>query len=173
MERVLRQVSELAPEMAEFLQTITRIPTVNPPGECYSDFVEVCGRQYEKLGYRVERIVAEGHPDHTAKHPRVNLLARREGTSAEAPCVHFNGHLDVVPVGKGWTHDPFGGEIANGRLYGRGTTDMKAGIAASLYAMEALRRAGVALPSAVKRAPPWMKKAADSRAWRIWPSTDT
>jgi succinyl-diaminopimelate desuccinylase len=149
-DKVLQQVTALATEMAGFLQAITRVPTVNPPGECYADFAEVCAPYYEKLGYRVERIVAEGHPDHTAQHPRINLLARREGTDS-APCVHFNGHLDVVPVGAGWTRDPFGGEISNGRLYGRGTSDMKAGLAASLYAIEAIRRAGITLPGAVEQ----------------------
>jgi succinyl-diaminopimelate desuccinylase len=149
-DKVLQQVAEIVPEMAAFLQQITRVPTVNPPGECYADFAEVCGRYYEKAGYRVEKIAAETHPDHTARHPRVNLLARREG-SGSGPCVHFNGHLDVVPVGEGWTKDPFGGEISDGRLYGRGTSDMKAGIAASLFALEAVRRAGVPLPGAVEQ----------------------
>lgn len=150
IDKVLQQVSALVTEMAGFLQAITRVPTVNPPGECYADFAEVCAPYYEKLGYRVERIVAEGHPDHSARHPRINLLARREG-SGSAPCVHFNGHLDVVPVGAGWTRDPFGGEISGGKLYGRGTADMKAGLAASLYAIEAIRRAGIALPGAVEQ----------------------
>ncbi len=148
--KVLQQVSEITPEMVAFLQEITRIPTVNPPGECYADFAEVCQRAYENAGYRVERIVADEHPDHSAQHPRVNLLARRDGSHG-GPCVHFNGHLDVVPVGEGWTKEPFGGEIADGRLYGRGTTDMKAGIAASLFAIEAIRRAGIALPGAVEQ----------------------
>jgi succinyl-diaminopimelate desuccinylase len=56
----------------------------------------------------------------------------------------LNGHFDVVPTGQGWTRDPFGGEIADGRLYGRGACDMKAGIAAAVFAVEAIRRAGVA-----------------------------
>jgi succinyl-diaminopimelate desuccinylase len=150
VDRILREVDRIAPEMAAFLQEITRIPTINPPGECYADFAEICGCCYRKLGYQVEQIVADRHPDHTSKHPRVNLLARKEG-SGNAPCVHFNGHLDVVPVGEGWTKDPFGGEIREGRLYGRGTSDMKAGIAASLYAMEAVHRAGVTLPGAVEQ----------------------
>src|SRR5260370_14909029 len=148
-DKVLVQVTALMPEMAAFLQEITRIPTVNPPGECYADFVEVCGRYYRKAGYQVQEIVADRHPDHTAKHPRINLLARMEG-SGKGPCVHFNGHLDVVPVGEGWTKDPFGGEICGDRLYGRGATDMKAGIAASLFAIEAIRRAGITLPGAVE-----------------------
>lgn len=151
VQNVLRQCASVADETAEFLQVITRIPTINPPGECYADFADVCGRRYEQLGYRAERIVPEGHEDHTSAHPRVNLLARMDGTASNAPCVHFNGHLDVVPVGDGWTKDPFGGEITNGRLYGRGTSDMKAGIAASLYAIEALRRAGVRLVGAVEQ----------------------
>jgi succinyl-diaminopimelate desuccinylase len=148
--KVLQQVTAIAPEMAAFLQEITRIPTINPPGEYYADFAELCARHYEQAGYHVQRIAADGHPDHTAKHPRINVLARREG-SGTAPCVHFNGHLDVVPVGEGWTKDPFGGEITGGRLYGRGTTDMKAGIAASLFAVEAIRRASVTLPGAVEQ----------------------
>src|SRR5579862_8675605 len=110
VDRILHEVDRIAPEMAAFLQEITRIPTINPPGECYADFAEICGCYYRKFGYQVETIVADRHPDHTSKHPRVNLLARKEG-SGNAPCVHFNGHLDVVPVGEGWTKDPFGGEI--------------------------------------------------------------
>ncbi len=148
--RVLAQVSALSAEMIEFLQAITRVPTVNPPGEHYADFAEVCAPYYSRLGYQVERIVAEDHPDHSPRYPRVNLLARREG-SAGGPCVHFNGHLDVVPAGEGWMRNPFGGEIADGKLYGRGTADMKAGLAASLYAIEAIHRAGIALPGAVEQ----------------------
>ena len=149
-DKVLQQVTDIVPEMTAFLQEITRIPTVNPPGECYADFAEVCAGYYRKAGYQVETLAAEGHPDHTPAHPRINLLARIEGTG-KAPCVHFNGHLDVVPVGEGWSKDPFGGEIEGDRLYGRGTSDMKAGIAASLYAMEAIRRAGIALPGAIEQ----------------------
>ena len=52
------------------------------------------------------------------------------------------GHLDVVPAGSGWTHDPYGGEIADGKLYGRGTTDDKGPVISCLYAMKALKDAG-------------------------------
>jgi succinyl-diaminopimelate desuccinylase len=65
--------------------------------------------------------------------------------------LHFNGHYDVVPPGSGWTLDPFGGELHDGRIYGRGTCDQKAGIAASLYAVEAIRRAGIALTGTVEQ----------------------
>ena len=56
------------------------------------------------------------------------------------------GHTDVVPVGEGWTKDPFGGAVENGRIYGRGASDMKGGLAASLAAMAALRGAGLSGP---------------------------
>jgi acetylornithine deacetylase/succinyl-diaminopimelate desuccinylase family protein len=68
-------------------------------------------------------------------HPTV--VATRKG-SGGGRSVAFNGHIDVVPSGDlaGWTHRPFGGEIAGGRLYGRGATDMKGGIAAALWAVK-------------------------------------
>jgi acetylornithine deacetylase/succinyl-diaminopimelate desuccinylase family protein len=56
----------------------------------------------------------------------------------------LNGHIDVVPPGEGWTVDPFGAEIRDGRLYGRGTCDMKSGIASMMAAMIGLKRSGAA-----------------------------
>jgi succinyl-diaminopimelate desuccinylase len=56
--------------------------------------------------------------------------------------VHLNGHYDVVPVGSDWTRDPFGGELADGFVYGRGAADMKSGLAAQVIAAEAVRRVG-------------------------------
>ena len=59
-------------------------------------------------------------------------------------------HLDVVPLGDGWTHDPLGGEIENGRLYGRGTTDDKGPALCALYAMRAVKEAGIPLKDGVR-----------------------
>jgi succinyl-diaminopimelate desuccinylase len=61
------------------------------------------------------------------------------------PVVHLNGHFDVVPPGEGWTVAPFGGEVRDGKIWGRGACDMKAGLAAAVYAAEAIRRAGLSL----------------------------
>jgi succinyl-diaminopimelate desuccinylase len=75
-------------------------------------------------------------PADSDRHPRWNLVARREGTGP-GDCVHFNSHHDVVEVGHGWTTDPFGAELKDGRIYGRGSCDMKGGLAASVIAAEA------------------------------------
>src|SRR6185312_5394707 len=73
----------------------------------------------------------------------------RRGAAA-GPVVHLNGHIDVVPAGAGWTVEPFAGIVRDGRIYGRGVCDMKAGIAASVFAAEAIERAGVALPGTIE-----------------------
>jgi succinyl-diaminopimelate desuccinylase len=149
-ETVLRQVESLAPEMITFLQDIVRIPTINPPGENYTDCAERIGRQFREFGYETQFIAAEGRPEHSQKYPRVNVMGRMEGTSSR-PVLHFNGHFDVVPVGQGWTMDPFGAVVRDGQIFGRGVTDQKAGIAASLFAVEAIRRAGIRLQGTVEQ----------------------
>ena len=64
--------------------------------------------------------------------------------------MHLNGHFDVVPAGEGWTLEPFGGIVRDGKVYGRGSCDMKAGIAAAAFAAEAIRRAGVPVPGTIE-----------------------
>src|SRR5690606_12180743 len=78
-----------------------------------------------------------------------NVVGTRPGRLPR-PTVHLNGHFDVVPAGEGWTLDPFGGVVRDGKIYGRGSCDMKAGIAAAVFAVEAIRRAGVELPGTVE-----------------------
>jgi succinyl-diaminopimelate desuccinylase len=78
----------------------------------------------------------------------VNVVGARRG--GEGPVVHLNGHIDVVPAGDGWTVDPFGGLVRDGKIFGRGVCDMKAGIAAAVFAAEAIERAGVRLPGTIE-----------------------
>src|SRR4029079_1879246 len=89
---------------------------------------------------------------HTTRHPRVNVVGHRSGRAAR-PLVHLNGHFDVVPAGGGLTIDPFAGVVRDGKIYGRGSCDMKAGIAAALYAAEAIRRAGIELNGSIDVSP--------------------
>ena len=146
--RVLATVDACADEIVDFTSALIRIPTVNPPGDHYSDCAHLIGARLTSCGFDIDYVAAEGRPEHTASHPRLNVVGRRAGRAAH-PTVHLNGHFDVVPAGVGWTTDPFGGIVRDGRIYGRGACDMKAGIAAAVYAAEALRRADIALNGSV------------------------
>ncbi|MGE3959535.1 MAG: acetylornithine deacetylase/succinyl-diaminopimelate desuccinylase family protein [Vicinamibacterales bacterium] len=149
IDRILTEVERATDEVVGFTSDLIRIPTVNPPGEFYEDCARFIGDHLGRLGHEVEYFAAEGRPEHTTRHPRVNVVGSRRGLAAR-PTVHLNGHFDVVPAGEGWTLDPFGGIVRDGRVYGRGSCDMKAGIAAAVYAVEAIRRAGVVLPGTVE-----------------------
>jgi succinyl-diaminopimelate desuccinylase len=137
---VIAEVDRAADEIVDFAARLVRIPTVNPPGEDYEACANVIGDQLRAHGADVQLLPAIGRHEHTPQHPRINVIGRHDGTG---PAVHLNGHFDVVPAGLGWTRDPFGGEIADGRLYGRGSCDMKAGLAAAVFAVEAIQRAGL------------------------------
>ncbi len=129
-------VSAKRDDVIRLTQDLVRIPTLNPPGLHYLDICEMLGARLSKQGFNVEMVRAHGAPADSDRYPRWNMVARIEGTRP-GECVHFNGHHDVVETGHGWTVDPFGGEVRDGRVYGRGTCDMKGGIAASVIAAEA------------------------------------
>ena len=148
--RVVARVDDLADEMIEWLRALVRIPTVNPPGENYRECAQFIGERLAEFGYEVNFIEALGRPECSPEHPRVNVIGYLNGSRSH-PTLHLNGHLDVVPPGAGWTLDPFAAELRDGRIYGRGVTDQKAGIAASLFAVEAIRRAGVSLAGSVEQ----------------------
>ncbi len=149
IDRVLAEVDRAADEIVQFTADIVRIPTVNPPGDAYEPCAHAIGDVLARTGCEVEYVVAHGRPEHSARYPRVNVVGSRHG-DGRGPTVHLTGHFDVVPAGDGWTVDPFGGLVRDGRIYGRGTCDMKAGIAAAVFASEALRRAGVRLPGTIE-----------------------
>lgn len=149
IDRITAEVDRAADEIVKYTQDLVRIPTVNPPGDQYAACAAFIGDDLNRRGYDVEYIAAEGQPEHTRRHPRVNVVGSRRG-SGGGPVVHLNGHFDVVPAGDGWTMDPFAGSIRDGRIYGRGVCDMKAGIAAAVFAMDAIARAGIELPGAVE-----------------------
>jgi succinyl-diaminopimelate desuccinylase len=148
-DRVLTTIDALTDEAVAFTADLIRMPTVNPPGELYEECARFIGGTLAKFDFEVEYHAAEGRPEHTPAHPRVNVVGTRRGRSLR-PLVHLNGHFDVVPAGAGWTVDPFGGDVRDGRIWGRGSCDMKAGIAAAIFAAEAIRRAGVELNGSVE-----------------------
>jgi succinyl-diaminopimelate desuccinylase len=148
-DRVVAEVDALADEALAFAAELIRIPTVNPPGENYEDCAHAIGAALRRADFEVEYLVADDLPEHTPEHPRINVVGSRTG-EGRGPVIHLNGHFDVVPAGEAWTVDPFAATVRDGRLYGRGSGDMKAGIAAALFAAEAIRRAGLRLPGAIE-----------------------
>ncbi len=149
IDRVFAVIDAATDEMVDFTSELIRVPTVNPPGDAYDECAHVIGRRLDACGFAVEYLAAEGRAEHTRTHPRINVVGLRKGATAR-PLVHLNGHFDVVPAGAGWTVDPFGGLVKDGRIYGRGACDMKAGITAAIYAAEAIRRAGIPLVGSIE-----------------------
>lgn len=113
-------MTDLAGESAELLQTLIRNACVNdgtPDSGEERRNADVLATYLEGAGLDVERFTAHGD--------RTSIVARIEGTEPDAPKVCFMGHTDVVPVNPaGWSNDPFGGEIINGEVWGRGALDM-------------------------------------------------
>lgn len=135
LQPLLSEIASRRDDLILLTQDLIRIPTLNPPGENYRDICEFLDRRLTKHGFSTEMVRAYGTPGDSDKYPRWNLVARREGAGS-GECVHFNSHIDVVEVGSGWTHDPFGGALVDGKIYGRGACDMKGGLAASIVAVE-------------------------------------
>jgi succinyl-diaminopimelate desuccinylase len=126
--------------LVSVLKELISVPTVNPPGEKYEEMASVLERVLDDLGLSVEiirvpdDIVVKYYP--WAKgYPRFIVIAR---LGSGRPVLHFNGHYDVVPPGQGWSVDPFKPVIKDGKIYGRGSSDMKGGIAAVIAAVKAL-----------------------------------
>ncbi len=129
-----RQVLGLIEEsdLVALTQELVRVPGENPPGE----EAATAAALMELARDRGLQVAAED-----AASGRPNVVVTLPGGAD--PGLLLLGHTDVVPVGTGWSGDPFSGELRDGRIFGRGSTDMKGGLAACLVAMHAVRRAGV------------------------------
>jgi acetylornithine deacetylase/succinyl-diaminopimelate desuccinylase family protein len=130
-QRLLDAVDDAA--ALELLRGLIRIPGENPPGE-----------ELGKANYLAGYFADHGLPVrlHEVLPGRPNVITEVVlGAGAAGPTMVFNGHLDTVPAGEGWTRNPFGADIDNGRVYGRGAADMLAGIAAMSTAATALAHA--------------------------------
>ena len=108
-------------------KSLLRFDTVNPPGR-ERDCARYAGAMLQEWGFSVQFFEYE--------EGRTSVVARAGGSDGKAPLC-LTGHLDVVPLGsRAWTKDPFSGEADGDRLYGRGSSDMKAGVAAILIALK-------------------------------------
>jgi succinyl-diaminopimelate desuccinylase len=126
--------------MEKFLAELVRVPSDNPPGDC-APHAERAAALLGGLGFDVER-----HPvpdDLVRAHGMVsctNLIVRRR--FGPGPTIALNVHGDVVPPGLGWTHDPYGAEIVDGWIYGRGAAVSKSDFATYAFALLALEAVG-------------------------------
>jgi len=124
-------------EQVRFLQALIQVPTDTPPGnnaphaERTAELLAAMGLTAEKHPVPQAEVQAAGLQSIT------NLIVRRR-YGAGGKTIALNAHGDVVPPGEGWTHDPYGGEIVDGKMYGRATAVSKGDFATFTYALRAL-----------------------------------
>ena len=133
--RVLDQID--GDEVASFLQGLVRIRSTYPPGDCV-EAAQYCAEKFASVG--IEYKLVGNLPE------RPSVLAVLPGRN-ERPQLAFNAHIDTVPIEdeSTWDYPPFGAEIHDGYIYGRGSGDDKGSVAAQVMAAVAIKRAGVLL----------------------------
>lgn len=151
-ERITAAVDAAFDEQTEFLAELVAAPTQRGAEASGQD---IMARAFGELGLEVERWTLDAEElaahagtgavtvDYSATE--VVLGSTQAGASGGARSLILNGHIDVVPVGDRalWSRDPYDPAVVDGRMYGRGVGDMKAGLAANVYALAALQRAGL------------------------------
>ncbi len=136
------------PDQVKFLAELVRVPSDNPPGDC-APHARRTAELLEGLGFTVERHpVPEAEVHANGMISATNLVVRRR--FGDGPTIALNAHGDVVQPGEGWTTDPYGAEIRDGVMYGRGVAVSKSDIATYAYALRALQLSGAALHGAVE-----------------------
>lgn len=134
IDNVLKEINKS--QVVTLLQEMIRIDTVNPPGN-EKELAEYLKIKLESFNIESDTIDLGNN--------RSNVIGRIKG-SGKKKALLFNGHLDTVPPGDiEWKYDPFSGEIADGKIYGRGSADMKGGLAAMIMSAGAVKKANVSL----------------------------
>jgi succinyl-diaminopimelate desuccinylase len=130
--------------LLERMREIIRVDTCIPPGRNYDTLVALVEPEFRRFGFETERVVIPKEQIEAIPLPlegeRVNLVATK--TSGRPPLSVY-AHMDTVPIEEGWDYDPFGAEVHDGRIYGRGVADMKGSIATLLTALEVMQERGL------------------------------
>ena len=137
-EQLARWIDARHRGQIEFLREIVRVPSDTPPGDNAAAAAKAA-ELLEALGFAVERHPVDAEFLRAYGMRSVTNLIVRERFGDGGPTIALNAHGDVVPPGEGWTKPPYGGEIENGRMYGRGVAVSKCDIATYAYALAALR----------------------------------
>lgn len=151
-EHINQAVDSLRGEALQLLQSLVRLPTL-PGQEILAQ--EVIAAKMAALGLEIDRwdpvdAALQAHPAYVptelSYHGRPNVVGVWKGLGGGRTLI-FNGHVDVVPTGapEKWTHGPWSGDYVDGKVYGRGSADMKAGCVVNLLVVQALQQAGLRL----------------------------
>lgn len=150
-------LAQRADGLAALLSALVRTPSDNPPGDCAAP-AEAAAKLLEALGFTVERHPVPEAAVHAAgMRSIVNLVVRHR--FGPGPVVALNAHGDVVPPGQGWTRDPYGAEVVDGWLVGRGAAVSKSDIATYAYALLALIEAAPPTRGTVELHVTWDEEA--------------
>ncbi|MGX5649223.1 M20 family metallopeptidase [Hydrogenophaga borbori] len=136
-------------EQLAFLRELVRVPTDSPPGN-NAPHAERTAELLAPMGYAAEKhAVPEAEVKAAGLQSITNLIVRRRFGEG-GPTIALNAHGDVVPPGEGWTHDPYGGEIVDGAMYGRATAVSKSDFSSFTFALRALESLGAPLKGGVE-----------------------
>ncbi len=131
---ILERIDEMKSEIVEFHKKLVQIPSENPPSK-YKPVSNFTAEKFRELGLKTSQ-------------KRNNVIGELSNNSG--PTLILYGHLDTVEAFKGWTKDPFGGEEIDGKIYGRGSSDDKSSVTATIYAIKALLEEGIELKGNIK-----------------------
>ncbi|WP_423802207.1 ArgE/DapE family deacylase [Neobacillus sp. SAB-20_R2A] len=140
-QQLINYIEENQAELIKFLQELVSIPSDNPPGDCQA----IAEHIYKRLdGFGLENVSLNEVEEEKVKAVGMirasNVVAYSTFGSGEGPEITLNSHGDVVPPGLGWTQDPYGGNVVDGKMYGRGVAVSKSDIASYTFAVLALRK---------------------------------
>jgi acetylornithine deacetylase/succinyl-diaminopimelate desuccinylase-like protein len=135
-------------EQVRFLQQLVRVPTPTPPGD-NAPHADKTAELLKPFGFEAEKHPVPAAEVHAAGLQTItNLIVRRRYGAGRT--IALNAHGDVVPPGEGWTHDPYGGEIVDGKLYGRAAAVSKCDFSTFTFATRALESLGAPLKGAIE-----------------------
>ena len=135
-------------EQVRFLQALVRVPTDTPPGNNAPHAVRTAALLKE-FGFDAEQhAVPSGEVKAAGLETITNLVVRRQYGAGRT--IGLNAHGDVVPPGEGWTHDPYGGEVAGGKLYGRASAVSKCDFATYTFATRAIESLKASLKGGIE-----------------------
>ncbi|RNA67692.1 acetylornithine deacetylase [Alteribacter keqinensis] len=142
VSQLIEQIDARQDELVALVKQLVRFPTPSPPARNTGEAQEFFAGQLRDLGFDIDQW--EVFPNDP------NVVGTLKGKqSSDYRSLIVNGHMDVAeaePNEEGWEKDPFTPSVKDGRLYGRGTADMKGGLAGALFAIKLLRESGVELP---------------------------